>query len=206
MTVYAQKRILKVLLEKYVVKEMIKEKSVLQQMRESKNLTQREFSEQSGVNLRTLQDYEQGHKKIASAKAETIFRMSTVLGCTMEDLLLFDSEFMQNQAIELNKSKVMERLWSYYCLLAKEKEDTVGVMKIFSSKYKVHGRIKRTIYGTYLLFGYNEEMIALPFDVKLTEKALPWIEDAAVLKIESYIRTHRLEKVCLKAEEQDYGS
>lgn len=185
---------------------MIKEKSVLQQMRESKNLTQREFSEQSGVNLRTLQDYEQGHKKIASAKAETLFKMSTVLGCTMEELLISDSDFMQEHSIELDKRKAEDRLWSYYCLLAKEKEDLIESMKIFSSKYKVYGRIKRTLYGNYLLFCYKGKMITLPFDVKFTEKALPWIEDAAVLKIESYIRTHRLEEACLGAEEQRYES
>lgn len=185
---------------------MRKEKSVLQQLRESKNLTQREVSEQSGVNLRTLQDYEQMHKKISSAKAETLFKMSTVLGCTMEDLLLSDREFIQIEAEKSNQSKTFDRLWGYFSLLEKKKEDVLASLNIFSSKYKVYGRMEKTLYGNYLIFCYKGEMITLPFEAKLTEKTIPWIEDAAVLKIESYIRSHQLDGECLETEEQVYES
>ena len=50
----------------------------------------------SGVNFRSLQDYEQGHKKLTSASGDVLLRLSTVLGCSMEDLLLDD--FFPNTA------------------------------------------------------------------------------------------------------------
>ena len=44
----------------------------------------------SGVNFRSLQDYEQGHKKLASANGDILLRLSTVLGCSVEELLISD--------------------------------------------------------------------------------------------------------------------
>lgn len=60
---------------------------MLKKLREQKGLSQREVSEISGVNLRSLQDYEQGHKSIVSAKGETLYRLSYALDCTMEDIV-----------------------------------------------------------------------------------------------------------------------
>lgn len=52
----------------------------LKQMREKAGLKQAELAQISGVNLRSLQDYEQGHKSLYSAKGETLLRMSITLG------------------------------------------------------------------------------------------------------------------------------
>ena len=62
----------------------------LREIRKSRNITQKELAKRSGVNFRSLQDYEQGHKKLSSASGDIIMRLSTVLGCTAEDLLLED--------------------------------------------------------------------------------------------------------------------
>ena len=43
--------------------------------------------EQSGVNLRSIQMYEQRNKDINKASADTIYRIANTLGCTMEDLI-----------------------------------------------------------------------------------------------------------------------
>ncbi len=59
----------------------------LKEMREHAGLKQSDLSALSGVNLRSLQDYEQGHKSLASAKGETLLRLSQVLGYSIEDLL-----------------------------------------------------------------------------------------------------------------------
>lgn len=59
----------------------------LKEMRENAGLKQSELAAISGVNLRSLQDYEQGHKSLASAKGETLLRLSQVLGYSIEDLL-----------------------------------------------------------------------------------------------------------------------
>ena len=49
--------------------------------------TQKELANNSGVTLRSIQMYEQGHKNINKASAETLYRLSKILGCTMEDLM-----------------------------------------------------------------------------------------------------------------------
>ena len=59
----------------------------LKHYRENKNLSQRQLSEQAGVNVRTLQDYEQGRKQLGQATAATVLRIAKVLGVTVEDLI-----------------------------------------------------------------------------------------------------------------------
>ena len=62
----------------------------LSEIRKNRKLTQKELAQRSGVNFRSLQDYEQGHKKLTSASGDILLRLSTVLGCTVEDLLMDD--------------------------------------------------------------------------------------------------------------------
>lgn len=64
------------------------EDNIIKRKREALGYSQSQFAEMSGVNFRTLQDYEQGRKPIPSIKGEVLYRISTSLGCTMEDLLL----------------------------------------------------------------------------------------------------------------------
>lgn len=60
----------------------------LKNKRENLGLSQKEFAEKSGINLRTLQDYEQGRKPLSSVKGEVLYRISTALDCDMEDLIV----------------------------------------------------------------------------------------------------------------------
>lgn len=62
----------------------------LKEIRKSKNMTQSKLSEISGVNLRTLQDYEQGHKDINKAEAMTVYKLSVALNCGIWELLEFE--------------------------------------------------------------------------------------------------------------------
>ncbi len=59
----------------------------LKRIRMSYGCTQAELAERSGVSLRSIQMYEQRNKDINKASAETVYRISKVLGCTMEDLI-----------------------------------------------------------------------------------------------------------------------
>lgn len=70
----------------------------LQTQRKLCGYSQRELSEKSGVNLRTLQQYELGTKDINKASAQTIVSLANVLGCAVEDLLEpnFDMEEEDN--------------------------------------------------------------------------------------------------------------
>lgn len=49
--------------------------------------SQRELAEMSGVNLRSIQMYEQRQKDINKAQSDSLYRLAKSLGCTMEDLL-----------------------------------------------------------------------------------------------------------------------
>ncbi len=59
----------------------------LKTLRELKGISRKGLAEMTGVSFRSIQDYEQGHKELCSAKAETILKMARALDCTMEDLI-----------------------------------------------------------------------------------------------------------------------
>ena len=59
----------------------------LKQIRESRGVSQSELAELSGVKLRSIQMYEQKVNDIDKAQAKTLYRLSRVLGCNIEDLL-----------------------------------------------------------------------------------------------------------------------
>ena len=59
----------------------------LQAYRKGLGMTQAELAADSGVNLRTLQQYESGAKSISKASAESVIALATVLHCRVEDLV-----------------------------------------------------------------------------------------------------------------------
>ena len=59
----------------------------LKLLRKKADLTQQELAEQSGVPLRTLQQYEQRQKDINKAQAEYLVMLARVLCCEPEDIL-----------------------------------------------------------------------------------------------------------------------
>lgn len=59
----------------------------LKRIRNAYGCTQAELSKHSGVTLRSIQMYEQRNKDINKASADTLYRISRVLGCSMESLL-----------------------------------------------------------------------------------------------------------------------
>lgn len=83
--------------EKFVdtVNAIIKRKnapSKLQQQRKRCGYSQKELSIKSGVNLRTLQQYELKTKDIGKASVQTVVSLANVLGCRVEDLLEYSIE------------------------------------------------------------------------------------------------------------------
>lgn len=68
------------------IREHFKETN-LKRIRSSYGCTQAELAKRSGVSLRSIQMYEQRNKDINKASAESLYRLSKVLGCTIEDLL-----------------------------------------------------------------------------------------------------------------------
>ena len=57
-------------------------------MRTGAGLSQRQLSELSGVNLRTIQDYESnGGQVIDKASLRTLLNLAKALGCNIKDIL-----------------------------------------------------------------------------------------------------------------------
>ena len=59
----------------------------LKEARLSTGLTQAELAAKTGLNLRTLQYYEQGNKKIEHAKMETILKICIVLNKEINEII-----------------------------------------------------------------------------------------------------------------------
>lgn len=67
--------------------DAINQETHLKTIRENRGISQTELSELSGVKLRSIQMYEQKVNDIDKAQAGTLYKLSRVLGCTIEDLL-----------------------------------------------------------------------------------------------------------------------
>lgn len=61
--------------------------SNLKRIREDKNITQKELSERSGVNIQMIAKYEQGVKDINKAQGTTLYKIASILNCRIEELL-----------------------------------------------------------------------------------------------------------------------
>ena len=64
----------------------------LKTIRKNKKLTQADLAEQTGINLRMLQYYEQGYKDINNASGITLYKIAQALECSIEDLLEIKKE------------------------------------------------------------------------------------------------------------------
>ena len=65
----------------------VQQETRLKIIRENRNISQKELAMLSGVKLRSIQMYEQKINDIDKAQARTVYKLSRVLGCTVEDLL-----------------------------------------------------------------------------------------------------------------------
>ena len=143
----------------------------LREIRKNKNLTQRELAQRSGVNFRSLQDYEQGHKKLASASGDVLMRLSIVLGCAVEDLLLEDV----GGALLLSANKV--------------ETEVIHNQRFYSEKYQTTGRWFCSNNRISTVFYYNGIQYAVPFLAVFTPTMLPCLMEAAVLQMEGKIES-----------------
>lgn len=59
----------------------------LQEARKAKGYSQSQLAEIAGVNIRTLQYYEQGVKDINGAKLHTLLNLANALDCHISDIV-----------------------------------------------------------------------------------------------------------------------
>lgn len=59
----------------------------LKEMRQARGLSQSQLAEKAGMNVRTLQHYEQGSKNFDHARIDTIVRICLVLDCRLDEII-----------------------------------------------------------------------------------------------------------------------
>ncbi len=59
----------------------------LQQVRKERGLSQAALAEKAGLNVRTIQHYEQGSKDLNGARLSTLLKLCKVLNCKLRDIL-----------------------------------------------------------------------------------------------------------------------
>lgn len=148
---------------------------LIKQYRKQKGLTQEALAEQVGINYRSLQDYEQGHKKLSSANGDTLLRLATALGCSIEELLM--EEVCMIRSTQIHKENTIT-------------STTIHNQIIHCSKYKLHGKFICCNEYISILFYYKGQRHLVPFDAVFTDKTLPWLKQSAALVIEEKIEEH----------------
>lgn len=59
----------------------------LQEARKKAGLSQSQLAEKAGINVRTLQHYEQGSKVLDKARIDTILKVCLALKCRIRDII-----------------------------------------------------------------------------------------------------------------------
>lgn len=59
----------------------------MKSLREKAGLSRKQLAEKTGINIRTIEAYEQGLKDINGAKLKTLLRLCSALGCKLNELI-----------------------------------------------------------------------------------------------------------------------
>ena len=59
----------------------------VKELREKAGLTRAELAKETGINIRTIEAYEQGRKDINGAKLKTLLKLCLALNCSLEDIV-----------------------------------------------------------------------------------------------------------------------
>lgn len=145
----------------------------LQKIRENNNISRKELAELTGISYRSIQDYEQGHKKLSSAKANTLYKLSLALGCSVEDLI-------EDELVNINKPA---KGYPLEGLTIAEIENE----SIFLKDHNINAKWKFINKACYIEFIYKGSIVILPFNAIFTSNTIKWLKDAVELIVEEYI-------------------
>ena len=59
----------------------------MKSLREKAGLSRKQLAEKTGINIRTIEAYEQGLKDINGAKLKTLLKLCLALGCKLDELI-----------------------------------------------------------------------------------------------------------------------
>lgn len=145
--------------------------TVLHTIRTSNNLSQSQLAMLSGVNLRTLQDFEQGRKPLKNAKGEMLYRLSTSLNCSINELLsdsVLDIDLVPNPNTshldrytkEIYSSPLYDEFYSFPVIVPDSKIDMKRIYPLKQyTVYKLHNTLSsRHEIASIMLFGSSVTM------------------------------------------------
>ena len=144
----------------------------LKQLRTAAKMTQSTLAKTSGVNFRSLQDYEQGHKPLLSAGGEVLLRLASALGCSVEELLLSDEIREAGAPLLAGNTMTAEEISgrAFHCEL-----------------YDVTGKWVCSSGHIAILFYYEGNRFLLPFRAIFKKELISWLKAAAVMQMEDAI-------------------
>lgn len=86
----------------------------LKEIRESKNISRSALAVATGINLRNLEAYEQGRRSLSKASVETVYKIASMLGVSIEELTGLESHPIKIVDIDETEDNTNESHPSYY--------------------------------------------------------------------------------------------
>ena len=162
-------------------------------IRNERSLSRKQLALISGVNLRSIQDYEQGHKDLSSAKGSTLHRLSLALDCHIEDLLTNDIRIIE---VDTSHDYLLWERLTAYSLSFEALKEKIEAVRFTSNEYGVTGSFYLKRKKSFISFLYKGDIVRIPFNVNFTEDQIPWLSGAATLVMENYITGREFEESC----------
>ena len=143
-------------------------------------MTQSMLAQKSGVNFRSLQDYEQGHKPLSSASGDVLLRLASTLGCSVEQLLLSDE--IRNIGAPVLPANTITT-------------EEINGQTFFCEQYGVTGQWVCCDAHIAILFYHDGRQYLLPFSAVFKRELIPWLKEAAIMMIEEAIEDAAFEEL-----------
>ena len=145
----------------------------LKQIREYRKMDRRMLESQTSIKFRSIQDYEQGHKKLDHASYDTLHKLSLALACP-ENLLVGD-------------------------LFTEDLMKPIDALSCYSEEYNTWGSIR--FYGSLcsVEYIYDGKEFSESFKAKLDEKMLPFQRIAAKMIMEDGLEEYCFKRAIKEA-------
>lgn len=145
--------------------------TTLQKLRISKKLSQSQLAIKSGVNLRTLQDFEQNRKPLKNAKGEMLYKLSIALDCSINDLIsdsMLDLDIAHNHNTDhleqyYNRINSIALYGKYYTFPVVVPDSKINMQRVYPLKqaliYDLHNQLSSDQrIAAIMLFGSSITM------------------------------------------------
>ena len=134
---------------------------LLKTIRENRNISRKELADNTGISVRTIQDYEQGHKDLYHSGFDSIEKICAYLGCTSENLFSDNSEDVVLQNIK--------------------------DISFYSPNQKIFGCWHQSWNKSSICFLYNKQICSIDFNGHVSRENLGCMQGIAIMMMESYI-------------------